>query len=66
MKGNVMRYKDVVESKIENSINQIELIQRGLNNRNMSAEEVVNKLKEIHRILSDAHNMVGQETQGLN
>ena len=61
-----MRYKEIVQNKVENSINQIELIQRGLDNRNMSAEDVVNKLKEIHRMMAEVHNLVEKETQGLN
>ncbi len=61
-----MRYKDMVQTKINTSMNHVQLILRGLNNRKMTAPEAVEKLNEIMKQLEEADNLVEKETQGMN
>ena len=61
-----MRYKDNVQNKINTAINKGELILRGLENRTITPQDTVAKVKEIITILNDVENLVEKETQGLN
>jgi len=61
-----MRYKDIVQTKIDVAINTAELIKRGLENRSMTAQDTVANLQKIISTLQDTDNLVEKETQGLN
>jgi len=61
-----MRYKDNVAAKIETATSTVQLIIRGLQNRQITAEDTVNKLNSVIAVLESAANLVEKETQGMN
>ena len=61
-----MRYKTLVSNKLETLTNMANIIKNGLENRKMTAEEVVAKTNQIIALLEDVTNLVDKETEGLN
>lgn len=61
-----MRYKTMVSNKIETITNMVNIIKNGLENRKMTAEEVVYKAGQILELLENVTNLVDKETEGLN
>ena len=61
-----MRYKTLVSNKLETITNMVNIIKSGLENRKMTAEEVVAKSNQILELLENVTNLVDKETEGLN
>mgnify|MGYP005840974819 FL=1 len=61
-----MRYKTLVSNKLETIQNMVNIITNGLENRKMTAEEILAKAKQITSILEDVINLIDKETEGLN
>jgi len=61
-----MRYKTMVSNKLETLTNMVNIIKNGLENRKMTAEEVVAKAGQILELLDNVTNLVEKETEGLN
>jgi len=61
-----MRYKTMVSNKLETLTNMVNIVKNGLENRKMTAEEVVAKAGQILELLDNVTNLVEKETEGLN
>lgn len=61
-----MRYKTLVSNKLEAIENIVNIIKNGLENRKITAEEVVVKSKQILELLESVINLIDKETEGLN
>jgi len=61
-----MRYKTLVSNKLETITNMVNIVKNGLENRKMTAEEVVAKSNQILELLENVTNLVDKETEGLN
>lgn len=61
-----MRYKTLVSNKLDTITNMVNIIKNGLENRKMTAEEVVIKTNQILELLESVTNLVDKETEGLN
>lgn len=61
-----MRYKTLVAGKLDNINNMLSIIKRGLENRTITAKDVVEKVKQVKATVEDTINLIDKETEGLN